>query len=241
MKKFIKTLIIYISLLVFIFILVFIGKADAIGSQETLFEIPETFGGDCNIATETTTNQIKFNIDERGVLQEVRIEMKKNNPFLTGTYSPSIIVNDELLWYNFYSIGNLTTSYQEQVFEVGNIYVDETDDIEFSIFVLGSIAPDYISWKTQTSLNPATSICRGFNLANSDMDIEVLGLSKKTFDKFSFIATAHASTTCEFILSGATTTAECSNSQIDNPSFNVWSGLVIFFIMFFGLIFYFKK
>jgi len=51
---------------------------------------------------------------------------------------------------------------------------------------------------------------------------------------------------CQFVTTGATTTTNCdtatSSIQItDDPTRNIFFGLVLFFITFFGLIFYFKK
>ncbi len=55
------------------------------------------------------------------------------------------------------------------------------------------------------------------------------------------IPSAYASTTCTFVHDGVTTTGTCTDPIVDNPASNVWYGLVLFFMMFFGMIFYFKR
>lgn len=47
--------------------------------------------------------------------------------------------------------------------------------------------------------------------------------------------------TCTFTTTGATTTSECTDPVIAVPSIDYTFGLFLFFIMFFGLIFYFRK
>lgn len=55
------------------------------------------------------------------------------------------------------------------------------------------------------------------------------------------IPIALATTTCEFISSGNTTTAECSDPEVKIPLQNIALGLFLFGMVFFGLLFYFKK
>jgi len=47
--------------------------------------------------------------------------------------------------------------------------------------------------------------------------------------------------TCEFVTTAATTTASCSDPIITNTNQDIGLGLFMFFITFFGLLFYFKK
>jgi len=52
-----------------------------------------------------------------------------------------------------------------------------------------------------------------------------------------FVLGAFASTTCEFVTNGATTTATCADGVITNPTQDVFSGFLLFFIVFGGMVF----
>lgn len=58
---------------------------------------------------------------------------------------------------------------------------------------------------------------------------------------YPLIPYAFASTSCEFVTNGATTTAECSDAQIENVTQNIATGIFIFLMVFFGLITYFRS
>ncbi len=56
-----------------------------------------------------------------------------------------------------------------------------------------------------------------------------------------FVKTAQATTSCSFITSGSTTTAACSDAEINNTALNAALGLILFLFVFSMIIFYHKK
>lgn len=107
---------------------------------------------------------------------------------------------------------------------------------------------DFAEWDSEIKLRVTNSIDNytGFQPVTTLVDefyIRAEIASTTVFHPSWFINTVSASTTCEFVTLGVTTTAECSDARInsDNSGLNVALGLIIFFITFFGLIFYFRK
>lgn len=75
----------------------------------------------------------------------------------------------------------------------------------------------------------------------ADNPIIKADIASTTFSTSWLIPTAYANTECEFISAGPTTTAECSDLILRNETQDIYNGLILFFVMFFGLIFYFSK
>jgi len=87
----------------------------------------------------------------------------------------------------------------------------------------------------------------GYQVGCSDPDASDIGFKVHGYHKpiqpfylDPFLNTVYASTNCNFVTTGSTTTAECTDPVITNTTQDIATGLFLFFVTFFGLLFYFK-
>lgn len=231
----------YFILLVLLFALMVAVFIDTANAQELIETTDADSIGSCISNSETADTHQQFIINKRAYVQKAVISLKKSSGFATGVYSLALLVNDELKGFSFYNLANLRTTYSDIELNLNNVFIKPNDEVIIAIIPIGSLTPHALYAGSQIIAYPGETYCNGISSVG-DINTSLWGISQPTFNNFGLIATAHASTSCQFVISDNTTTAECSDPvvrTIDEGNYSFY-GLVLFFIVFFGILFYHK-
>lgn len=229
-------------------ILLFIASISSAKATELFKDTEVSYNDDCGVTSETQSMYQEVFIRQSGWVTEFKLWLSQDDK--DGSFSIMLFAeNDdqtEVYVQQFESGSELDTDWQLMTYDFEPFWVDKDSIIRIYLNPYGSIRPNALNWRYEHNdpYADGEGYCPGLITQNADFDVSVWGVKHNTFLKWltpTLIPTAFASTTCEYVVSGATTTATCSDASMDNPSANIFFGLVLFFIMFFGLIMFFKR
>lgn len=181
------------------------------------------------------TQTINFNDEYE--LDEIRLLLRKRNTTTMPDLDIYFTKNESNILYNVHvddASVQTTASYINLVFSP--IHVDTSDHYKIWVFVDGVAMGNHYNWLYQTG-NPWPNGIGDCYVAGSgstvgDYAFELYGEKTPDFNHSwirALIPIAFATTTCEFITTGATTTASCSdasfNASINNPTQDIAWGL----------------
>lgn len=143
---------------------------------------------------------------------------------------------------------DLTTDYEWYEFDFSDDQIHLVHDVVYELFFSldGVEFVRRINWQYTVFTDPyenghATCQLTGFEGAG-DFNTLITAFAIRPDWYFELgINSAMASTTCNFVTINNTTTAECSDPLVTNSTQDVFSGLVLLFITFFGVLYYFKE
>jgi len=127
--------------------------------------------------------------------------------------------------------------------DLSGITVDDSTYYKIYFFTEYTVKQNWYSvfWDDSTYESNLNCYLGGDPNDEGDINIQLFGIDQQQIVwKPWFIETAFASN-CTYVTNGATTTAECTDPIIQNTTQDVATGLILFFTMFFGIIFYFRK
>ncbi len=121
-----------------------------------------------------------------------------------------------------------------------NIYLEL--DFTYEIFYSPDATQTFAFHQVRTTTNiydggGHSCTLTGYDGVN-DLVFSVWGFPIEYEKMLWFVPSVYATTSCEFVHDGNTTSAECSDSILINSTQDVANGLYLFFIIFFGILFY---
>lgn len=189
--------------------------------------------------------------DKDYYLSSVTVHAKRNGPSnpLTGTTTVAIFGDYGYPFYGYKEFSNsiLDTSYSriELDFSDLDILIQNNENYDIVAFPDPALARDTVdfAYYKYDDYDGGDMYCSGKPWEeNMDIKFQIKGYPIDYIKAIWGIPTVYASTTCDFVTDGATTTATCSDASFSaiNISANIYYGFVLFFITFFGLLFYFR-
>jgi len=216
----------------------------AFASEQTIIENTTSGITRCNISTPNAIGYQIFNVAEDFQLSQIRVRVARAGT-QTVLYNIAIFnqnFTEEYATQSFDPSGWASGAHNEY-FNFDNELIPAGDGHNLVIYpddVNVGVVQWFRSNSDEIAVNAECTALLTEYHGPGDYNFSILGHPIKFSDAW-LIPTTFAATDCTFEQIGATTTASCSDPIITNTTQNVATGLILFFITFFGVLFYFKK